>query len=118
MAATDERVSNLSLQRQISELTARVGQIAQDIGEIKSMLREVETRVRALENNEAGDHPVMQSKIDAAWRKLDEHDRRMMTMEHAIARLEQSNKILTWLGGILGSTVAIWLVTQILQVIR
>ena len=118
MAAADERVSNLSLQRQISELTARVNQIAQDVAEIKTMLREVEARVRALENHEAGAHPLMESRIDAAWRKIEEHDRRMKAIEDVVARLDHSNRLLTWLGGILGSTVIIWLVTQILQVVK
>jgi hypothetical protein len=93
-------------------------QVAKDVAEIKQMLRAVEERVRALENHEAGSHPLMESKIDAAWRKIEEHDRRMKSMEDVVARLDHSNRLMTWLGGILGSTVLIWLVTQILQVVK
>jgi predicted RNase H-like nuclease (RuvC/YqgF family) len=117
-AQQGERVSNVALQRQISELSARVQQIACDIAEIKETLKAVEERVRKLENYEAGAHPLMESRIDAAWRKLEEHDKRIDNLAQIVARLESSNRILSWLGGILGSTVLIWLVTQILQVIK
>ncbi len=117
-AVGEERVSNLSLQRQISDLTARLDQVARDVSEIKQMLRAVEERVRALENHEAGAHPLMESRIDAAWRKLEEHDKRLDTMNQIVSRLDHSNRLMAWLGGILGSTVLIWLVTQILQVVK
>ena len=114
MAPMDERVSNTSLQRQIAELSARVNEIANGVVEIKTMLRQVEERVRKLENNEAAAHPLMESRIDAAWRKLEEHDQSINTLKDVVARLDHSNRLMAWLGGILGSTVVIWLVTQIL----
>lgn len=114
----DERVTNLSLQRQISEFSGRLDQVARDVAEIKAMMRAVEERVRALENHEAGSHPLMESRIDAAWRKIEEHDRRVKAIEEVVSRLDHSNRLMAWLGGILGSTVLIWLVTQILQVVK
>lgn len=116
--ATEERVSNSSLQRQISAMSSRLDQVVSDLCEIKAMLKDIEARVRKLENNEAGAHPLMESRIDAAWRKIDEHDKRLESLAQMVTRLEQSNRVMTWLGGILGSTVLIWLVTQILQVVR
>jgi hypothetical protein len=71
-----------------------------------------------LENDEAGAHPLMESRIDAAWRKIEEHDRRMKTLEDMAARLDHNNRLLSWLGGILGSTVIVWLVMQILQTVK
>jgi hypothetical protein len=59
----------------------------------------------------------MESRIDAAWRKIEEHENRMKALEDMVAKLDHSNRLLSWLGGILGSTVIIWLVTQILQVV-
>lgn len=118
MAAAEERVSNTSLQRQIAELTARVNRIAEDVTDIKQMLKDIEERVRSLENHEAGSHPLMESRIDAAWRKLEDHDRRIDNLTQIVARLDHSNKLMAWLGGILGSTVLIWLVTQILQMVK
>lgn len=117
-ASTEECVSNLSLQRQISELTTRLDQVARDVSEIKQMLRAVEERVRALENHEAGAHPIMESRIDAAWRKLEEHDKKIDNLTQIVSRLDHSNRLMAWLGGILGSTVLIWLITQILQVVQ
>lgn len=116
MTASDsERVSNSSLQKQISDFTA---QLRQDFMEIKTTLASIEERVRKLENNEAGCHPLMESRLDAAWRKLDEHDKRMLILSEAVSQLQHTNKLLTWIGGLLGSTVLIWLLTQILGVIR
>lgn len=110
----EERVSNNSLQRQISALSTRLDQVAADVSEIKIMLKDIEARVRKLETYEAGAHPLMENKIDAAWRKLEEHDRRIDNLTNIVAKLDQSNRLMAWLGGILGSTVLIWLVTQIL----
>jgi len=117
-STSDSRVTNTSLQRQITELTARVNQIACGIDDIKTMLRQMEERVRKLENNEAGAHPLMDSKIDAAWRKLDEHGKRLDMLTDMVIKLDQSNRLMIWLGGILGSTVVIWLITQVLGVIK
>jgi len=117
-AAVDGRVTNTNLQSQITELSARVNQIVSGIDDIKTMLRQMEERVRRLENNEAGAHPLMESRIDAAWRKIDEHDKRLDTLTQMVGKLDQSNRLMAWLGGILGSTVLIWLVTQILQLLR
>ncbi len=115
--AAEERVTNAALQRQFDALTARFGQFAVDIQEIKQMLRVIEERVRQLENTEAGIHPLMESRIDAAWRKLEEHTHVIDGMRQSIVRLEQANRLLSWLGGILGSAVLIWLVTQILAIL-
>lgn len=118
MTATDKRVSNLSIQRQIGALDMRLSQLCQDIGEIKTMLKNIEERVRALENAEAGAHPLMESRIDAAWRKLEEHDKQIDLLSSSLLKLEQSNRLLSWLGGILGSTVIVWLVMQILGLVK
>jgi len=114
---TGGRVSNVTLQRQIIELATRVEQVARDIGEIKQMLHEIEERVRKLETSEAGSKPLLESRLDAAWRRIEEHERRMKTLEDMVLKLEHNNRLLSWLGGVLGSTVIIWLAMQILQVV-
>jgi len=118
MTAVEEHVSNQLLQRQIIELTGRVNQIACGIDDIKDMLKHMEERIRRLENNEASTHPLMESKIDAAWRKIDDHEKRLETLTQVVNKLDQSNRLMAWLGGILGSTVAIWLITQVLGLIK
>jgi len=120
MAETD-RVSNTALQKLISDLSA---QMREGIGEIKVTLKSIDERVRALENNEAGAHPLIDSRIDAAWRKLDEHDKRITTLTDTViemkqtdAQLQHTNRLLAWLGGLLGSAVVLWLVGQILSLV-
>ena len=120
MAETD-RVSNTALQKLISDLSA---QMREGIGEIKVTLKSIDERVRALENNEAGAHPLIDSRIDAAWRKLDEHDKRITTLTDTViemkqtdAQLQHTNKLLARLGGLLGSAVVLWLVGQILSLV-
>jgi DNA repair exonuclease SbcCD ATPase subunit len=120
MAETD-RVSNTALQKLISDLSA---QMREGIGEIKVTLKSIDERVRALENNEAGAHPLIDSRIDAAWRKLDEHDKRITTLTDTViemkqtdAQLQHTKKLLAWLGGLLGSAVVLWLVGQILSLV-
>lgn len=114
----EERATNTTLQRQLAELTARVHLVACDVGEIKTMLHQIEERVRRLENNEAGAHPLMESRINSAWQKLEEHDKRIEAITQIVTRLDHSNRIMTWVAGILGSTLIIWLITQILGAIK
>lgn len=114
----DERVVRRSTADRFDYLDARLTELCNGIGAIKAMLQTIEERVRKLENNEAGMHPLMESRIDAAWRKLEDHDRRIELLAQTVARLDHSNKLIAGLGSILASTVVIWLVTQILQVIK
>lgn len=116
--STEIRVSNFSLQRQITEFSTRMEQVARDIVEIKQVLREIEERVRALENHEAGSHPLMDSRIDAAWRKIEEHEKRVSLLELTVQKISTTNRILSGISVLLGSTVASWLVSQILQLLR
>ncbi|NMC54979.1 MAG: hypothetical protein GYA48_15235 [Chloroflexi bacterium] len=90
--------------------------------EIKRMIRDFDVRVREVENREAACQPVVQQRLDAAWRKIDEHstqikeqDARLDAMNNLITKLEQANTLLVWLLGILGAAVIGWLVTQILK---
>lgn len=41
--------------------------------ELKAMLGGYDLRIRDIEQSEAGRHPLLESRIDAAWRKIDEH---------------------------------------------
>jgi len=114
---TEKRAAGVALHRQITEFATRIEQVAHDVAEIKQMLRGIEERVRVLETHEAGSHPLMESRIDVALRKIEEHDRRIKTLEDMVVKLDDNNRLLSWLGGILGSTVIVWLITQILRAI-
>jgi FtsZ-binding cell division protein ZapB len=100
-----------ALQVQINNLGERM-----DAGfrEVKEAIQAFESRVRAVEQQHAGCQPLLQSRIDAAWRKIDEHDTDIKALHQMVTELKQTNRILTWLGGILGSALLIWLISQIL----
>lgn len=82
------------------------------------MLKSIEDRVRKLENEEAGTHPLIENRINNAWLKLDDHEKRLTDLTDIIRKLQHANTIMSWLGGLLGSTIVIWLVTLILQAIK
>ncbi len=117
MADESERVSNANLQKQLINLIGKVDLMSSGIQDIKQMFKTIEERVRRLEASEAGTRPLFESKIDAAWRKLDEHEGKIQILEKGILSLQQSNKILSWVGGILGGAVILWIITQLLTLI-
>lgn len=108
----------MNITQQIAGFATRLEQVARDIAEIKAMLQQVDERVRALERSEAGEHPLLNSRIDAAWRRIEEHERKIEDIKQVVARLEHSNRLMAWLGGILGSTLVAWLLVQVLQLIE
>jgi len=67
---TPARVDNSVLQSQIDNIGSRMDK---GFDELKSMLGGYDSRLRNLEQSEAGSRPVLESRIDAAWRRLDEH---------------------------------------------
>lgn len=113
------RVTNTNLQQQISDLRSRIDQIYAGIGDIKTMLHQMEERVRKLENNEAGTHPILDSKIDAAWRKIDDHEVRIKNVEQSIInvsvmieKLRMPIQIAIWFGITAGGTIIVWIVSK------
>ena len=93
--------------------------------ELKEILQGMDDRVRRLENNEAGCQPLVNSRISEAFRQLDKHTADIKTLTDAIAQmkatiteLQHANKILTWIGGLLGSALILWFVTQLLGLIK
>ncbi len=85
-----------------------------DIAEIKALLTGIDLRVRALEKSEAGAHPVIANRLEAAEKKLDEHDRIITRLTTLATETKQTLKAISWIGGIVGSSVMGWLVFQIL----
>lgn len=116
--AADGRVTNAALQSQIASILTRLDRMSDDISSIKAMLERMDERIRQLENSNASAHPLMQSRIDAAWQTLDEHESRIKRLEEISAELKHANKIIAWIGALLGSTVISWIVLQLLQVLR
>ena len=115
---TELRSNTATLQNQLNVLTNRV---EQGFAELKEMLQGFDTRVREVEKNEASCKPLLENQISAAWRKIDEHSSEIRTLNQAVAEmnviiveLKRTQSILSWLGGILGSTLVVWIMAQIL----
>jgi uncharacterized protein YoxC len=107
------------LQRQIVEISTRLQRMSEDIGEIKNILAQIDQRVRALEQSDAGRHPVIIARVDAAWRKIDEHDARIQSVETAIntislaiESLKQPVRIATWVAVVVGGAIITWIVSR------
>lgn len=69
----------------------------QGFQKLEAMLASYETRVRAVENNAAGFQPVVSQRVDAAWKKIDEHSSDISNIKTAMIDLIQTNKVLKWM---------------------
>lgn len=118
MPAAGNTNITMTLQRQISELAGEVKQIGGNVTDIKAVVQRLDDRIGDVEKNDAGAHPVMESRIEAAWRKIDEHSKQIDSIKDIVIKLDHSNRIMTWIGSLLGSTVIIWLLGQIFGVIK
>ena len=100
-----------------SQITALGERMEQGFNKLESIMTGVEGRVRGLENREAGCQPILTSRLDAVWKRVDEHESDIKKLNEAITALKQTNKILSWLGGIVGGAALLWLITQLLGLI-
>jgi hypothetical protein len=104
-----------ALQQQITALGERM---EQGFTKLESIMTGVEGRVRGLEQREAGCQPIITQRLDAAWKTIDEHTGEIKRLSDAILELRQTNKILTWLGGLIGGATLLWLVSNLLGLIQ
>ncbi len=119
MADSEQVITTNDLQRQITALGARM---EAGFSDIKDLVRGTEARVRELETREAACNPMMNSRVEAAWRQIDEHKTQMKdlrtdvdTQAQSITQLKEQNKLLLWLVTIEGAAVITWAVTQVLN---
>lgn len=108
-----------------AQITAWGERMDRGFGELKEILQGIDDRVRRLENNEAGCQPLVNNRLSEAFRQLDKHTADIKTltdtigqMKETMAELQHANKILTWIGGLLGSALILWLVSQLLGLIK
>lgn len=106
---------NAAVQAQITALGDRMDR---GFSELKEIMGCFETRVRGLEQREAGCQPLLQSRLDAAWREIDAHAAEIKKLNDVIIELRQANRIVTWLGGIVGSAIILWIIGQTLGLIK
>lgn len=104
-------------QSQISALEQR---IEKGFDELKEMLKGFDERVRAVEQREAGCQPIITARLDAAFRKIDDHDLRLITVEKHADRMMAAYQFMLFMGSALGLSVIalIWaLITGQAQVV-
>lgn len=97
------------LQKQIDGLGERM---ERGFDEIKTIMRGFDDRVRGVETQQAGCGPMLNSRMDAAWRQIDQHEMDLKTLKDvlqnqatAIQELTQTNKILRWILGVATSVL-------------
>ncbi|MBI4928315.1 MAG: hypothetical protein HY835_11155 [Anaerolineae bacterium] len=108
-------VTGKSLQAQIDSLGERM---EKGFEEIKALLRGNEERLRSLETREASCQPLIQSRLDAAWRKIDEHEKEIETLTEIAQSLRATLRVVTGVLVVLGTGVGAWLVNQVLGLIK
>lgn len=94
------------LQEQINTLGTRMDK---GFDELKQIVSGFDERVRNVELKEANCNPILTSKVDAAWRKIDEHDTVIKELLKTSSELVHTNKILKWILGVLTVLITAYL---------
>lgn len=88
---------------------AYLDRIELGFAKLEAAIKVLDDRQRAAENREAGNTPIISSRLDAAWRKIDSHEIDLKEVRQDIVRLTQSvNQLLSvlrWMLGILTSLI-------------
>ena len=76
---------------------------------LEAAIKVLDDRQRAAENREAGNTPIMSSRLDAAWRKIDDHETSIRDLRQEVSKLMHSViqllSILRWMLGIFTSLI-------------
>jgi hypothetical protein len=76
---------------------------------LEAAIKVLDDRQRAAENREAGNTPIMSSRLDAAWRKIDDQAVHLTELQRDLAQLTASvaalQNILRWMLGIITSLI-------------
>lgn len=103
-----------ALQARIDEIGMRMDK---GFDELKALLGNSEQRIRQIEQDQAGQHPLLESRIDAAWRKLDDHSLELKSVntraDKALLIAERLEMIFRWLLGIITATIVAILIALI-----
>ena len=107
--------STAALQSQLNSLGERM---EKNFDEVKAMMNGFDSRVREMEKGEAGCQTITSGRIDAAWKKLDEHTDSLKDIEKIVqaqllivSQLIESQKqikdILKWVLGIVTAVIVV-----------
>lgn len=116
-------VSNGALQAQLDALKETMSTGLIDIkalvGSSMNAIQVIDQRVQQLEKSEAGCHPILSSRIDAAWKRIDEHTIVLKQIEDATKEMAHTNAILKWILGLFTALITagiIMIATRMWQV--
>ena len=110
-------VTNTQLQIQLAGIAGRLERIEVDIGEIKDKLMSNDTRVGAIEQAQAGVHPILDARLDALGKRTNKHDDQISELTKNMESLRQTVKVVTWVCMIAGAAVIGWVIGQLLALI-
>ena len=113
MAAAKE-ITAVDFQRQIDALGECMDK---GFDELKNMLRGYEGRLRIVEGYEAGCQPLITKRILDVEKDVQDHTDDIEALKLTVTGLIHTNKILTWIGGIAGSALVLWIIAQLLGLI-
>jgi hypothetical protein len=72
-----------AVQAQLNSLGERM---EKNFDEVKAMMNGFDARVREIEKGEAGCQALVSGRIDAAWKKLDEHTSSLKEIENIVSQ--------------------------------
>lgn len=98
------RTATASVDTSLAQIEALGERMDRQFNEIKEMLLRYDERLRRLETREAACSPLIGSKLDAAWRKIDNHEAEMASMRKNVADMakvvDRLESVAKWLLGI------------------
>jgi hypothetical protein len=87
------------------------------LGEIKDSLADIQKRMQGLELREAGCSPLMTSKIEAAFRKLDDHEIRLKAIELSLPDLKNTARLTAWVASLAASAIILYILNSIFKIL-
>lgn len=113
--------SDTNIQAQIDLLGTTV---TAGFKEIKELLISFDARMRKMETTEAGCRPLVDARLEEHGKTLSEHAQSIKAIKEEVddmqlimVELKRTQRILSWVGGVLASTVIIWIITQLLGLV-
>lgn len=127
--------SNAGIMQQLAALMGSVSTLVERMESVIGRLTKLETMLEASERNRnefrnqyERSHATLKAEVDAAHRRIDDHERHtaekveefdmaraeLKALTNAVLELRQANKIITWLGGLVGSSFILWVVGRLL----
>ena len=108
---TEPRATNAMILARLDAMDARLGRI-------DTTTQGLEQRMRSMESSNDQQHPLIDERIGQLAAMAKQHEDRLRALEQAVTRLEQTNRLLTWLLALIGAGTLGWIVTNLLEGIK